>query len=111
MAVAAAAALSYGCADTPVVTARRVSSSNTGSAVSSEGIDPITQAGIDESARQTQEDAQRMSDWLIQQQNLNMQNQANQMADQAAMDASNAAAQAATDAANAAAMSAAALNQ
>jgi hypothetical protein len=52
-----------------------------------------------------------MSDWLIQQQNLNMQNQANQMADQAAMDASNAAAQAATDAANAAAMSAAALNQ
>jgi hypothetical protein len=63
------------------------------------GIDPVTQAGIDETARQTQEDAQRMSDWLMQQQNQAMQDQANQMAAQASMDASNAAAAAAAAAA------------
>ena len=104
-AVAAMAVFSSGCADTPVA----VGSVSRANSTISGGIDPITQAGIDETAPQTQEDAQRMSDWLMQQQNLNLMNHANQMANQAAIDASNAAAQAATDAANAAAISAAAL--
>jgi hypothetical protein len=92
-AIAAMALLSFGCADTSVP-AGRISTSRSGSSTTG-GIDPITQAGIDDTARQTQEDAQRMSDWINQQNNLEMMNQANQAANQAAMDASNAAAAAA----------------
>jgi len=39
------------------------------------GIDPVTQAGIDQTAAQTQEDAMRMSQWVTDQNNLNMMNQ------------------------------------
>jgi hypothetical protein len=91
------AALASGCADTPVP-AGRIAGYDSGSE-SGGGIDPITKAGIDETARQTQEDAQRMSDWLTQQQNQQLQDQAIQMTNQAAMDASNAAAAAAAAAA------------
>ena len=94
----AVAALSIsGCADTPAPAGQHSAARSTSSSYG--GIDPVTQASIDETSRQTQEDAQRMSDWLTQQQNLEMQNQANQMANQAAMDASNAAAAAAAAAA------------
>jgi hypothetical protein len=92
-----AGVLSSGCADTPVPAGRTASYRS--SSESGGGIDPVTQAGIDETARQTQEDAQRMSDWETQQMNQQMQDQANQMANQAAMDASNAAAAAAAAAA------------
>jgi hypothetical protein len=63
------------------------------------GIDPITQAAIDDTARRTQEDAQRMSDWLTQQQNQATTDQANQMAAQASIDTANAAAASAAAAA------------
>lgn len=98
-AVLLAAIISFGCADTSVPVSKTSSSRSSSSNSNNGGIDPITQAGIDETSRQTQEDAQSMSDWLNQQNILDMQNQANQMANQAAMDASNAAAAAASAAA------------
>jgi hypothetical protein len=95
-ALAATAILSFGCADTYLADSKTppagVRSSQSG------GIDPITQAADDDTARRTQEDAQRMSDWVTQQNNQQMIDQANQMANQAAIDASNAAAAAATSA-------------
>jgi hypothetical protein len=97
IALGAAAILSIGCADTSVPV-ERVSTSRTGS-FDTGGIDPVTQSAIDDTNRQTQEDAQRMSDWITQQTNQQIIDQANQAAIQASIDTANAAAQAAADAA------------
>ena len=97
----AMAAILSGCADTPVsavTTASRTPRSHSSSEQGG-GIDSVTQAGIDETERQSQEDAQRMSNWITQQQNQQLQDQIQQMNIQASIDASNAAA-AAADAAN-----------
>jgi len=59
----------------------------------------VSSSSYDDTAQRTQEDAQRMSDWITQEQNQATMDQANQMAVQASIDTANAAAASAAAAA------------